>query len=49
MEKFVLRFRIHSSINNKSTLVQVMILYWTGDKLLPEPLLTQSTDTYMLH
>ena len=37
------------SIDNKSTLVQVMAWRRTGDKLLPEPMLTQFTDAYMSH
>ena len=36
-------------IDNKSELVQVMALHWTGNKPLPEPMLTQFTDTYMQH
>ena len=36
-------------IDNKSALVQVMAWRRTGDKPLPEPMLTQFTDTYMQH
>ena len=32
---------------NKQSLVQEMAWRWTGDKPLPEPMLTQLTDTYM--
>ena len=34
-------------IDNKPSLVQVMAWRRTGDKPLPEPLLTQFPDTYM--
>ena len=44
--EFHLRFFPKGPIDNKSTLVQVMAWHQTGDKLLPEPLLTQFTDTY---
>ena len=36
-------------IDNKSILVQVMAWRRNGDKPLPEPIQTQSTDAYMLH
>ena len=36
-------------IDNKLALVQVMDLHWTGDKPLPEPMLTQFTNAYTLH
>ena len=36
-------------INNKSAFVQVMAWRRTGDKLLPEPMMTQLTDAYMRH
>ena len=36
-------------INNKSALVQVMAWCCTGDKPLPQPMLTQFTDEYMQH
>ena len=39
--------RIPSPIDNKPALVQVMAWHRTGDKPLPEPMLTQSTDAYM--
>ena len=34
-------------IDNKSALIQVMAWHWTGDKPLPEPVLTWFTDAYM--
>ena len=43
--KFVLR----SPSNNKPVLVQVMAWRRTGDKPLPETILTQLTDAYMRH
>ena len=42
-----LKFVPESSIKNKSALVQVMAWHLTGDKPLPEPLLTSFTNTYM--
>ena len=36
-------------INIRLTLVQVMALRWTGDKPLPESMLTQFIDAYMQH
>ena len=44
-----LKFVPRSPIDNKSALVQVMAWCRTGDKPLPEPLLTQFTDAYMRH
>ena len=38
-----------SPIDNKSALVQVMAWRRTGDKPLPEPMMTQITDAYMWH
>ena len=35
--------------NNKSALVEVMARRRTGDKPLPEPVMTQFTDTHMRH
>ena len=35
--------------DNKSVLVLKMAWHWTGDKPLPEPMLTQFTDPYMWH
>ena len=37
------------SIDNKSALVQVMAWHRTGDKPLPEPMLTQFINAYMRH
>ena len=34
-------------IDNKSALVQEMAWRQTGDKPIPEPMMTQFTDTYM--
>ena len=54
-EKFIISIRISlkfvpkSPIDNKAALVQVMAWRQTGDKSLPEPMLTQFTDTYMRH
>ena len=36
-----------SPIDNKPALVQVMAWRWTGDEPLPEPMMTQFTDTYI--
>ena len=36
-------------IDNNSALVQVMDWRWTGDKLLPKPMITQFNDAYMRH
>ena len=36
-------------MDDKSALVQVMALRQTGDKPLPEPMLTQLADAYMRH
>ena len=41
--KFVLR----SPIDNKSASVQAVDWWWTGNKPLPEPLMTQFTDAYI--
>ena len=38
-----------SPIDNKPALVQVMAWRWTGDKPLPEPMMTKLTDPYMWH
>ena len=37
------------SMDNKPALVQVMAWHQTGDKPLPEAMLTQFTDAYMRH
>ena len=44
-----LKFVPRSPIDNKSALVQVMAWRRTGDKSLPELMLTQFTDTHMWH
>ena len=41
-----LKFVHRGSIDNKPALVQVMAWHWTGDKPLPEPMMTQFTDAY---
>ena len=38
-----------SPVDNKPALVQVMAWHWTGDKPLPELMLTQFTDVYLWH
>ena len=44
-----LKFVPRSPIGNKQALVQVMAWRRTGDKPLPEPMLTHFTDAYMWH
>ena len=44
-----LKFVPGSSIDNKTALVQVMAWRRTGDKPLPELMLTLLTDAYMRH
>ena len=44
-----LKFVPKGPIDNKRALVQVMAWRRTGDKPLPEPMLTQFTDAYMRH
>ena len=44
-----LKFVPKGSINNKPGLVQVMAWCCTGNKPLPEAMLTQFTDAYMRH
>ena len=44
-----LKFVPRSPIDNKSALVQVVAWRQTGDKPLPEPMLTQIADAYMRH
>ena len=44
-----LKFVPKGQIDYKSALVQVMAWRRTGDKPLPEPMLTQFTDAYMRH
>ena len=45
--KISLKFVPKGPIDNESALVQVMAWRRTGDKPLPEPMLTQFTDAYM--
>ena len=47
--KISLKFVPKGPIDNKAALVQVMVWRRTGDKPLPEPMLTQFADAYMLH
>ena len=44
-----LKFVPMSPIDNNLAMVQVMAWRRTGDKPLPEPMLTRSTDAYMRH
>ena len=44
-----LEFAHKGPIDNWSVLVQVMAWRRTGDKPLPEPMMTQSNDVYMHH
>ena len=44
-----LKFVSRIPIDNKPALVQVMAWRRIGDKLLPEPMMTQFTDSYMRH
>ena len=44
-----LKFVPKGSIDNKSALVQVMACRRTGDKPLPEAMMTQFADVYMRH
>ena len=44
-----LNFVSKSPIDNEAALVQVMAWPQTGDKPLPESMLTQFTDAYMRH
>ena len=54
-EKFCILFQISLKfvakglIDNMPALVQVMAWHLTGDKPLPEPMMTQFTDAYMWH
>ena len=43
------KFVPRGPIDNKPALVQVMAWRWTGDKPLPEPMLTLFTDANMRH
>ena len=42
-----MKFVPKGTIDNKSALVQVVACRLIGTKQLPEPMLTQFTDTYM--
>ena len=44
-----LKFVPRTPIENKPALVEAMAWRQTGDKPLPEPLMTQLTNTYMCH
>ena len=44
-----LTFVPRGPFDNKPALVQVMAWHQTGDKPLPEPMLTQFTNAYMRH
>ena len=44
-----LKFASRSPIDNKPALVQVTAWRRTGDKPLPEPMLSQFTDAYLRH
>ena len=44
-----LKFDPNGPTDNKSVLVQVMAWCRTGDKPLPEPMLTQFADAYIQH
>ena len=46
---FSLKLILMSPIHNKLALVQVMAWRRTGDKPLPEPMMTRFTDAYMRH
>ena len=47
--RILLKFVPEGPIDSKRALVQVMAWCRTGDKPLPEPMLTQFTDAYMWH
>ena len=44
-----LKFAPRGPIDNKPALAQVMAWHRTGDKPLPEPMLSHFTDAYMWH
>ena len=44
-----LKFVPKGSIDDKPALFQVIAWHWTGNKPLPEPMLTQFTDACMRH
>ena len=45
--QILLKFVSTSPIDNKPALIQVMAWHRIGDKLLPDPMMTQFTDAYM--
>ena len=47
--QFSLQFVPQGPVDKKSALVQVMASCLFGSKPLPEPMLTQFTNTYMQH
>ena len=47
--KISLNFVYKSPINNKLSLVQVMVWHCIGDKQLPKPKMVQFIDVYMRH
>ena len=47
--QFPLKIVPNGPIDNKSELIQVMAWRRTGDKPLPEAMVTQFTDAYMRH
>ena len=47
--QFSLKLVPRSAIDNKSALVWVIAWRQTGDKPLPEPMMTQYNDAYMRH
>ena len=44
-----LKFVPKGAVDNKAALGQVMAWRWTGNKPLPEPMMTQFIDAYMQH
>ena len=49
LTKISLKFVLMGPSDNKWDLVLIMAWHWTGDKPLPEPMLTQFIDAYMRH
>ena len=49
LNKISLKFHSRIPIDNKPALVRVMAWQRTGDKPIPEPMLTQLTDAYTRH
>ena len=46
---FEFQWSLQDRINYKSTMVQVMAWRQTGNKPLPEPIMTQFIDAYIWH